>query len=81
MPQKWSFFALNLHKNNANIIGTDPDKIDNCEDRDRYSSMLDNIGIKQPEWKSFFQLEAINEESRYNKCESQRIGPRSVKTY
>ena len=49
--------ALDLHNNNATIIGTEPDKIDNCEDRDRYSSMLDNIGIKQPEWKSLQDID------------------------
>ena len=48
--------ALGLYKNNVNIIGTNPDKIDNCEDRDRYSSMLDKISVKQPEWKSLTTL-------------------------
>ena len=49
--------ALDLHKNNANILGTHPEKIDNCEDRDQYSSMLDKIGVKQPEWSSFTKPE------------------------
>ena len=30
--------ALALHNNNATILGTHPEKIDNCEDRDQYSS-------------------------------------------
>lgn len=45
--------ALSLHNNGANVLGTHPSKIDNCEDRDQYSSMLDKIGVKQPDWSSF----------------------------
>lgn len=48
--------ALNLHNNQVKVLGTDPDKIDNCEDRNRYSSMLDKIGVKQPEWKSLTDI-------------------------
>ena len=36
--------ALNLHKNGVNILGTHPESIDGCEDRDKYSAMLDDIG-------------------------------------
>jgi len=42
--------AMRLHAAGANIFGTTADSIDNCEDRDRYSSMLDDLSIKQPEW-------------------------------
>jgi carbamoyl-phosphate synthase large subunit/carbamoyl-phosphate synthase small subunit len=44
--------ALKLHDNGANVLGTHPEKIDNCEDRNKYSEMLDKIGVKQPEWSS-----------------------------
>lgn len=32
------------------ILGTDPDNIDRCENRDRFSSMLDSLGVGQPDW-------------------------------
>ncbi len=53
--------AIGLEQNNVKIIGTQPDKIDNCEDRNRYSSLLDKIGVNQPEWNSLNNVdEAIN---------------------
>ena len=53
--------ALNLHNNGANVLGTHPEKIDNCEDRNKYSAMLDKIGVKQPEWSSLTnQKEAVS---------------------
>ena len=44
--------ALQLKKNGANVLGTDPINIDGCEDRNKYSNMLDKIGVNQPAWKS-----------------------------
>ncbi|WP_456236422.1 carbamoyl phosphate synthase preATP-grasp domain-containing protein, partial [Facilibium subflavum] len=37
-----------LHENNIPILGTDPDKIDLAEDRERFKELLDNVGLKQP---------------------------------
>jgi carbamoyl-phosphate synthase large subunit/carbamoyl-phosphate synthase small subunit len=42
--------AMRLQAAGANILGTTADSIDNCEDRDRYSSMLDALEIQQPDW-------------------------------
>ena len=33
-----------------NIIGPDFDAIDMCEDRSKFSTMLDRLGIEQPAW-------------------------------
>jgi len=33
-------------------LGTDPDNIDMAEDRYKFSKMLDQIGVAQPEWKN-----------------------------
>ena len=49
--------ALNLHKNGVNILGTHPESIDGCEDRDKYSAMLDDIGVQQPEWRTLNGLD------------------------
>lgn len=37
-----------LHENNIPILGTDPDKIDLAEDRERFKELLDKVGLKQP---------------------------------
>ena len=49
--------ALQLEQNKAKVLGTPPIKIDNCEDRNKYSEMLDKIGVKQPEWSSLTNLD------------------------
>jgi len=60
--------ALDLHKNGVNVLGTHPENIDGCEDRDKYSAMLDNIGVKQPAWRTLTDLpdaHAFCEETGY----------------
>jgi carbamoyl-phosphate synthase large subunit/carbamoyl-phosphate synthase small subunit len=42
--------ALPLQKNGVPILGTDALKIDMCEDRHKYSQLLDSIGVAQPDW-------------------------------
>ena len=39
--------AVPLERSGAAIVGTTPDAIDRCEDRDRFSSMLSSLGIPQ----------------------------------
>jgi len=41
--------AHGLDRAGIPIIGTSPDSIDRAEDRDRFSSMLNKLGLKQPE--------------------------------
>ena len=40
--------------------GTSAKSIDNAEDRDKFSAMLDRIGVDQPEWRALTSLEDIN---------------------
>lgn len=42
--------ALPLHKAGYPILGTCPTKIDNAENRQKFSSLLNKLGIDQPEW-------------------------------
>lgn len=42
--------ALPLHKSGYPILGTSPRQIDRAEDRQKFSSMLNKIGVDQPEW-------------------------------
>lgn len=39
-----------LRDNDVNILGTGPEDIDNAENRSKFSSMLDEIGLDQPAW-------------------------------
>ncbi|HET6617269.1 MAG TPA: carbamoyl-phosphate synthase large subunit, partial [Gemmatimonadota bacterium] len=39
--------AVPLHRSGVSIVGTAPDAIDRCEDRDRFSSLLASLGIPQ----------------------------------
>ncbi len=42
--------APRLHKAGVRILGTSPDDIDRAEDRNKFSSLLDDLKIDQPEW-------------------------------
>ena len=42
--------AMRLHEAGAPIVGTDPRNIDQAEDRHKFSALLDDLGIDQPQW-------------------------------
>ena len=50
--------AMELHNSNVNILGTHPKYIDNAEDRSKFSNMLDNLNIDQPEWKILSSIDS-----------------------
>ncbi len=52
--------ALRLDAQNIHILGTSAKSIDNAEDRDKFSAMLDRIGVDQPEWSALTSMEDIN---------------------
>lgn len=52
--------AIRLHKLNVHILGTSPISIDRAEDRHKFSSMLDTLGIDQPRWKELSSISDIN---------------------
>jgi carbamoyl-phosphate synthase large subunit len=52
--------ALRLDAQNVNILGTSAKSIDNAEDRDKFSAMLDRIGVDQPEWSALTSMEDIH---------------------
>ncbi|KAF8161268.1 carbamoyl-phosphate synthase [Crassisporium funariophilum] len=55
LPQN---IALRLKHSGVNVLGTDPEQIDTAEDRHKFSSVLDRIGVDQPEWTEATSLEA-----------------------
>ncbi len=48
--------ALKLHDNNVWILGTSPHSIDKCEDRNKFSQILDKLEIDQPVWQELSTL-------------------------
>ena len=52
--------AMRLDGEQVNILGTTAKSIDNAEDRDKFSAMLDRIGVDQPEWSALTSMEDIN---------------------
>ena len=51
--------AMRLKEANVTILGTQADSIDMAENRQIFSSMLDELGIDQPEWRELSTLEDI----------------------
>ncbi|KAG5187780.1 multifunctional pyrimidine synthesis protein [Tribonema minus] len=49
--------AMPLHLAGATVLGTRPEDIDRAEDRDKFSAMLDSIGVDQPEWSSLTSID------------------------
>ncbi|KAJ2497009.1 Carbamoyl-phosphate synthase, partial [Coemansia sp. RSA 2052] len=49
--------ALGLHRNKIKIFGTSPENIDGAENRYKFSRMLDQIGVDQPQWRELTQYE------------------------
>mmetsp|Transcript_36218 Transcript_36218/g.116301 ORF Transcript_36218/g.116301 Transcript_36218/m.116301 type:complete len:846 (+) Transcript_36218:2-2539(+) len=43
--------ALPLERAGVNVLGTKPSDIDKAEDRNKFSSILDQIGVDQPDWR------------------------------
>ncbi|MCI6213821.1 carbamoyl-phosphate synthase (glutamine-hydrolyzing) large subunit [Bacteroides heparinolyticus] len=52
--------AIRLDEQRVPILGTSAKSIDNAEDRDKFSAMLDRIGVDQPEWSALTSMEDIN---------------------
>ena len=52
--------AMRLDEQHVNILGTTAKSIDNAEDREKFSAMLDRIGVDQPRWKELSSMEDIN---------------------
>ncbi|CAM9447351.1 unnamed protein product, partial [Choristocarpus tenellus] len=49
--------AVPLSEAGAQILGTSPTMIDTAEDRNKFSAMIDEIGLQQPAWK---ELTTVN---------------------
>ena len=52
--------AMKLDAQKVPILGTQAKYIDNAEDRDKFSAMLDRIGVDQPEWSALTSMDDVN---------------------
>lgn len=50
--------ALPLDKAGVKIMGTTAKMIDNAEDRQKFSAMIDEIGVQQPKWSELTSVES-----------------------
>ena len=53
--------AMRLDKAKINILGTQAVDIDNAEDRNKFSSLCDSIGVDQPRWRELTSMADIDE--------------------
>ncbi len=51
--------AMRLHKEHVPILGTPAASVDKAENRHKFSSMLDSLGIDQPRWKELTSTDEI----------------------
>ena len=51
--------AMKLHRQSVPILGTSPISIDRAENRNKFSAMLDQLGIDQPAWQELTSLEDV----------------------
>lgn len=52
--------SVRLDAAGVKLLGTSAKSIDNAEDRHKFSSMLDRLGIDQPAWKELKTLDDVN---------------------
>ena len=53
--------AMKLYRQGVPVLGTSPVNIDRAENRDKFSAMLDKLGIDQPAWRALTSEEDIKE--------------------
>ena len=52
--------ALKLHNHNVPILGTSALDIDKAEDRHKFSSIVDSLGVDQPEWSELTTMDDVD---------------------
>ncbi len=51
--------AMKLYRQGVPVLGTSPVDIDRAENRDKFSAMLDKLGVDQPAWRALTSLDDI----------------------
>ena len=53
--------AMKLHRQGVPVLGTSPVDIDRAENRDKFSAMLDKLGIDQPAWRALTSFDDVKQ--------------------
>ena len=53
--------AMKLYRQGVPVLGTSPVNIDRAENRDKFSAMLDKLGVDQPAWRALTSMDDIHE--------------------
>ena len=53
--------AMKLHRQGVPVLGTSPVNIDRAENRDKFSAMLDKLGIDQPAWRALTSFDDVKD--------------------
>ena len=53
--------AMKLYRQGVPIRGTSPISIDRAENRNKFSAMLDQLGIDQPRWRALTSMDDVHE--------------------
>ena len=51
--------AMKLYRQSVPVLGTSPISIDRAENRNKFSAMLDQLGIDQPKWSALTSMEDV----------------------
>ena len=51
--------AMKLYRQGVPVLGTSPVDIDRAENRDKFSAMLDKLGIDQPSWQALTSFDDV----------------------
>ena len=52
--------AMKLYRQGVPVLGTSPVSIDRAENRNKFSAMLDSLGIDQPEWSALTSMDDVH---------------------
>ena len=52
--------AMKLYRQGVPVLGTSPISIDRAENRNKFSAMLDSLGIDQPEWSALTSMDDVH---------------------
>ena len=53
--------VLDVHRQSVPILGTSPVSIDRAENRNKFSAMLDQLGIDQPAWQELTSVDDVKQ--------------------
>ncbi len=53
--------ATRLDEQHVPVLGTQPEWVDNAEDRHKFSALMDSLGVDQPRWRELTSIDDIHD--------------------